>query len=74
MRRSQLSLATASLCLLGALVWLALGNVVSGLLWVVLSAIWLLIAILAGRQPDVIEPSPARRLLHRFFRVVLFWS
>lgn len=74
MRRSPLSLVTAGLCLLGALVWLALGNVVSAVLWVALSAAWLLIAIVTGRRPEVIEPSPSRRLLRRFSRLLIFWS
>jgi hypothetical protein len=74
MRRSQLRLATAGVCLLGAIAWLAMGNVVSGLLWLAISAGWLLVAMLAARQSDPADPLPVRRLGRRFLRLVLFWT
>lgn len=74
MRRSQLSLVTAAVVLLCALIWLALGNAVSGLLWAAISFVWLVTAFFQRSRSDAIEPTPGRRLLRRFSRLILLWS
>ena len=73
MRRSQLSLVTAILSLAGAVLWFALEEPVSGLIWIAISLVWAAIAIGQTRKP-AIEPAPGARLLRRFSRLIMFWS
>jgi hypothetical protein len=74
MRRSHVSLVTATFSLLGAVTWLAFGRSIPGLLWLALSIGWLLTAIIQWTKSDAIEPAPVQRLLRRFSRLILFWS
>lgn len=74
MRLSYMSLVTAILCFAGAIVWLALGYTVSGLIWLAISIVWLVIAIVHRTKPEAMEPHPGRQLFRRFSRLILFWT
>jgi hypothetical protein len=74
MRRSNLSLVTAVLSLLGAVAWLAFGNAAAGLLWIAISIGWLVTAIVQRIRPAQLEPLPAPKLRRRFLRLFLYWS
>jgi hypothetical protein len=74
MRRSQLSLVTAAIVLVGAVIFLSLGQAVPGLLWVAISIGWLLTAIVQRTKSDADEPSPRNRLQRRVSRLLRIWS
>lgn len=74
MKTAHVSLLTALLSLLGSAVWLALGNVISGLVWLAISVVWLGVGIYHLRRLDEIEPSPLRKMARRFSRILLFWG
>ena len=74
MRRSYLSLATATFSLLGALIWMAFGRSGPGMVWLGISIGWLLAAVVQRMRSDAMEPAPASRLFRRFSRLILFWS
>jgi hypothetical protein len=72
MRIAYLNLLAALLSLLGGLLWTIRGDLISGLIWIAASAVWLTVGIHQLNKGDI-EPSAVRRLLHRFSRLV-FWS
>jgi hypothetical protein len=74
MPRWKLSAVTAIISLVGALVWLALGRAVSGLLWAAISIGWLVTSIIQCKRHDGPEPPLIPFLLRRFSRLILFWS
>jgi hypothetical protein len=73
MRRSHLSLFTAGIAFPVTLLWLALRRPVPGLFWTLIGIGWLVTPIIQLRKSDPIEPFPGRRLLRRFFRLMI-WS
>lgn len=72
MRIAYLNLLAALLSLLGGLLWTIRGDAISGLIWIAASAVWFMVGVHQLYKQDI-EPSPVRRLLHRFSRLV-FWS
>ncbi len=72
MKVSRLNLLTALLSLAGALIALFFGEVFAGLLWLAISVVWLLLAVLKARKPDY-EGEPLQRLRRRLWRMLL-WS
>jgi hypothetical protein len=72
MRRSHLSLVTAAIVLLFALIWMSLGSALRGLLWVAIGIGWLVTALVQRRNSDAVEPRPRGRLLRRFMRLLLW--
>jgi hypothetical protein len=80
MLRWKLSVLTAALSLVGAILWLALGRAAPGIIWTVISLGWLVAAMVQRSRPDEsngpdgMEPAPARRLARRFLRLILYWS
>ncbi len=74
MRRSRLSLVSAAISLVGALIWLVMGNGASGVVWLVISIGWLVASIVQWSRSAEVEPHPGRRLVRRFSRLMMFWS
>jgi len=74
MGRSQMSLISAALSFVCAVIWLATRNGATGVLWVAISIGWLVASIVKWGRSDEMEPSPGRRLVRRFSRMMMFWS
>ena len=74
MKLGHLNLITALLSLSGAILWMALGNVVLGLVWLGLSAVWAGAAILSLARRQTVEAAPVRRLARRISRMLLWFS
>jgi len=72
MKVSRLNMLAALISALAACLWLALGEVLSGFIWLACSLVWLAMSIVR-RGSTASEPYPIRRLLHRFSRL-LIWS
>ncbi len=72
MNLSLLNLLTAVISLLASLVWFALGQTVTGLIWFACSLVWLALTVARLRTPAD-EPHPMARLLRRLSRM-LTWS
>jgi predicted anti-sigma-YlaC factor YlaD len=72
MQRSRFNLWSAAISLAGALLWLGMGQAVSGLIWLVASLAWLISAMIQYRSAAH-EPRAAKGLLRRFSRLLL-WS
>ena len=71
MKLSYLNFWTAVISLLASLVWFAIGDGLSGLIWFVFSLVWLVRAVARLRSPDH-EPRPGGRLARRFWRMLLW--
>ncbi len=71
MRLTFLNLVSAIGSLVGALVLMMLGQVVSGLIWIAASIVWLSLAVAVLRDPSA-EPNPVRRMLRRLSRLLMF--
>ncbi len=72
MKLSWLNFVTAVISLVASLVWFAIGQNVTGLIWLACSLVWLVLAIGKVRRP-VVEPHPMPRLMSRLSRILL-WS
>ncbi len=72
MKLNRLNLVTALVSLAAALVWILIGQTAAGMIWLVCSLVWVVLA-LAGLRSSEYEPSPARRLARRLSRMLL-WS
>lgn len=76
MKLSQLNLLTATASLAASLVWFAIGQNVTGLIWGLIwlacSLVWLALAIGRSRHSDE-QPHPTTRLMRRLSRMLL-WS
>lgn len=71
MKLNRLNLLTALISFLASGLWFSLGQVVTGLVWLVCSLVWLVLAIVRLRSP-VVEPAPASRLVRRLSRLLLW--
>jgi hypothetical protein len=69
MTLARLNLLTAIAAMLCAVAWIALGDALSGLIWLILAIGWVIWAIFALRSPEV-ETSPLSRLGRRLFRML----
>jgi len=74
MRRSKLSLITAAIILVLAVIFVFLKRAGEGVVWVAIGLGWLVIAAIQRAGHDSAEPFAGRRLLRRFSRLLLFWS
>jgi hypothetical protein len=75
MRKSNLSLITAAIVLVCAVVWLLMNNAARGVGWVAIALVWLVTAAIQRmRHDDIQQPHAGHRLLRRFSRLLLFWS
>lgn len=72
MKLSRLNLLTALVSLCASAVWFAYGENATGLIWLVCSLVWLVLAI-AHLRSSTDEPNPVRRLARRLSRMLL-WS
>jgi hypothetical protein len=72
MKLNRLNFVTALVAFLASGVWLAIGQNLTGLIWLACSCVWLALAIARLRSSSV-EPNPASRLAHRLSRLLL-WS
>jgi hypothetical protein len=73
MRRSNLSLITAAIVFVCAVIFLML-RLGQGVVWMAIGAVWLVTAgIQRMRLDDVAQPYAGRRLVRRFSRLLLFW-
>jgi hypothetical protein len=70
-----LNLWTALASFAGALLFLALGHVASGMVWLLASLVWIGAAVFGlARRPDVAEPAPIKRMGRRLSRMIMFFS
>jgi hypothetical protein len=72
MKLSRLNLLTAIVSVVASLVWFVIGQIVTGLIWLACSLVWLTLAIFGLHHPDE-EPHPIARLMRRLSRMLL-WS
>lgn len=72
MRLRELNALSAIASLAGCLVWFAMGQYLSGLIWLACSVCWFALAVTHLRSADN-ETRPLRRLGRRFLRLLL-WS
>jgi hypothetical protein len=72
MKLSRLNLMTAVIALVVSLVWFAIGQNATGLIWLGCSLAWVALAIGRLRRP-VEAPHPMARLMRRLSRMLL-WS
>ena len=70
---AQLNLVAAILALVGGIIWILVGDVVSGLIWVAISVLWLVVSIAKPHQSGDVESHPVRTLIRKFSRLFL-WS
>jgi len=66
----RLNLFTALLSLAGAVLWLYLGEVPAGLIWLAVSLFWVVWAM--RERHTEYEPQPLRRLWRRVWRSTLW--
>ncbi len=72
MRLSRLNVLAAVISSVAGCLWLAMGDALSGLIWLACSLVWLTLAI-TRRSSSISEPHPVKRLAHRISRLLL-WS
>lgn len=72
MKLHRLNLLSALISVAASCLWLALGQGLSGLIWLVCSLVWFGMAF-AYRHSPTAESAPARRLVRRFTRLMI-WS
>ena len=72
MRLVYLNLLCALFSLLGSVVWLLLGDVISGLIWAGASLLWVVAAVIRVRDSSIV-PDAANRIGRRLSRLLL-WS
>jgi hypothetical protein len=73
MPRSKLSLITAAIVFVCALIFLML-RMGQGVVWMAIGAVWLVTAAIQKmHHDDVAQPYAGRRLMRRFSRLLLFW-
>jgi hypothetical protein len=72
MKLRELNALTALLSLGGSLVWFAIGQSASGLIWLACSLVWSALAA-AHLRSSTTEPNPLRRVGRRLSRLLL-WS
>ena len=73
MTAAKVNLVAAFLALVGGILWIAMGHVVSGLIWLAVSVVWLAVGIAKSRQPGDQEAHPVQTLVRKFSRLFL-WS
>ena len=70
-----LNLWTALASFAGALLFLAFGHVVSGMVWLLASLIWIGVAVFGlARHADSAEAAPIKRMARRLSRMAMFFS
>jgi len=75
MKRPILNLVTSAVIFAAAVLWLAIGSGISGLLWFALSLMWLGVAFYQWvRRDHTILTEPWGSLGRRISRSLLFWS
>lgn len=72
MKLSRLNLLSALVSFSLSCIWLAMGQSVSGMIWLICSLVWLTLSF-AYRDSSINEPNPLRRLGRRLSRLLL-WS
>ena len=73
MTAAKVNLVAAFLALVGGIIWTLIGDVVSGLIWLAVSVVWLAAGIAKFRQSGETEAHPIRTLARKFSRLFL-WS
>jgi hypothetical protein len=75
MRRANFSFLTSAALLIGALLWLAIGNGAGGFFWVLLSLVWFIVSVFQLVRHDTTKVTDPRRTFgRRFLRFILYWS
>lgn len=72
MKLSRFNFLCALVSFACACIWLAIGQSVSGIIWLICSVFWLTLSV-AHRGASAAEPNPARRLVRRLSHLLL-WS
>ncbi len=72
MKLSRLNLLSALVSFVLSCVWLAMGQSVSGIIWLVCSLVWLALSLAPG-ESSATEDHPTTRLARRLSRL-LMWS
>lgn len=72
MRLSRLNLLSALVSFGLSCIWLAMGQSLAGMIWLICSLAWFVLSI-KRREPTVTEPRPVSRLLRRLWRLAI-WS
>ena len=74
MKLGYLNLLTALVSLVGALIYLFLGNTVPGLVWLLFSLFWLAAAVYSTLKSNPLQPSPIRHVARRLSRMLLWFG
>jgi hypothetical protein len=72
MTLNRLNVLCALISFVASCIWLAMGQVPSGLIWLACSLGWLTLGIIR-RGSSIHEPHPMRRIANRLSRLLL-WS
>jgi hypothetical protein len=70
-RLFYLNLVCALLSLLGSVLWLLLGDAISGLVWAGASLLWVVVAVIRVRDSNIV-PDAARRIGRRLSHLLLW--